>query len=110
MDRDDQVGDDGVHAANLGRAADRGLEKWNNLRRLRLHGLIERIPKTHLSHVTDFGLQSALFFTRFYARILRPGLAIVIPPEVPTTSKLRSSFEAFEREVANWCEAATLAA
>jgi hypothetical protein len=81
-----------------------------NLRRLRLHGLIERIPKSHRYQVTDFGLRSALFFTRFYARILRPGLAMVMPPEVPTTSKLRSSFAAFEREVDNWCEAAKLAA
>ena len=81
-----------------------------NLRRLRLHGLIERIPKTHRYQVTDFGLRSALFFTRFYARILRPGLASVIPQDVPATSKLRTSFEALEREIDNWCEAAKLAA
>jgi hypothetical protein len=81
-----------------------------NLRRLRLHGLIERIPNTHRYRVTDFGLRSALFLTRVYARILRPGLAIVIPPEVPTTSKLHTSFEALEREMDHWCEAAKLAA
>jgi hypothetical protein len=81
-----------------------------NLRRLRLHGLIERIPKTHRYQVTEFGLRSALFFTRFYARILRPGLAIVMPQEVPPTSKLRTSFETLEREVEHWCEAAKLAA
>ncbi|HEX2689001.1 MAG TPA: hypothetical protein VHN14_20405 [Kofleriaceae bacterium] len=30
-----------------------------NLRRLRLHGLIERIPKSHRYQVTEFGLRSA---------------------------------------------------
>jgi hypothetical protein len=45
------------------------------LRRLRLHGLIVRQPKTHRYQVTDFGLRVSLFFTRTYARLLRPGLA-----------------------------------
>jgi hypothetical protein len=49
------------------------------LRRLRLHGLIERVPKTHRYHLTDPGLQTALFYTRVYSRILRPGLALVSP-------------------------------
>jgi hypothetical protein len=80
-----------------------------NLRRLRLHGLIERIPKTHRYQVTDFGLRSALFLTRVYARILRPGLAIITPPEVPAVSKLRTSLETFEREIDNWCEGMKLA-
>ncbi len=81
-----------------------------DLRRLRLHGLIERIPKTHRYRVTDFGLRSALFFTRFYARIFRPGLAIVMPQDVPATAKLRTRVEALEREIDTWCEAAKLAA
>lgn len=81
-----------------------------NLRRLRLHGLIERIPKTHRYRVTDFGLRSAIFLTRVYARILRPGLAVIIPPEVPITSGLHTSFEVLEREFDHWCEAVKLAA
>jgi len=43
------------------------------LRRLRLHGLIARIPKTHRYRLTSFGLRTALFCTRIYNRILRPG-------------------------------------
>ncbi len=35
-----------------------------DLRRLRLHGLIERIPHTQRYHVTRGGLRTALFFTR----------------------------------------------
>jgi hypothetical protein len=34
-----------------------------DLRRLRLHGLIERIPGTHRYLVTERGLRTALFFT-----------------------------------------------
>ena len=46
------------------------------LRRLRLHGLIERIPKSFRYRVTDSRLpRIALFFTRTYNRLLRPGLA-----------------------------------
>src|SRR3954451_4960514 len=35
-----------------------------DLRRLRLHGLIERIPPTHRYRVTDTGLHHAMFLTR----------------------------------------------
>jgi hypothetical protein len=48
-----------------------------DLRRLRLHGMIERIPKSHRYRVTDFGFRAALFFTRTHARLYRPGLAEV---------------------------------
>ena len=34
------------------------------LRRLRLHGLIARLPGTHRYRVTEPGLRVALFFTR----------------------------------------------
>src|SRR5512133_1833780 len=42
-----------------------------DLRRLRLHGLIQRIPKSHRYEVTPAGLRIALFFSRTYARLLR---------------------------------------
>lgn len=43
-----------------------------DLRRPRLHGIIERIPKTHCYQLTPDGLRIALFFSRTYARLLRP--------------------------------------
>jgi len=43
------------------------------LRRLRLHGLVERIPHTHRYHVTDTGLREALFLSRAHMRLFRPG-------------------------------------
>ena len=46
-----------------------------HLRRLRLHGLIERVPKSHRYRVTDRGWRTILICTRCYNRMLRPGLA-----------------------------------
>src|SRR5579859_6181270 len=48
-----------------------------DLRRLRLHAMIERTPKSHRYRVTDFGFRAALFFTRTHARLYRPGFAEV---------------------------------
>lgn len=56
------------------------------LRRLRLHGLIQRVPRSHRYRLTPFGLRAALYYTRAYARILRPGLAIVWPIDTPPRS------------------------
>ena len=46
-----------------------------DLRRLRLHGLIERIPQTHRYRVTQMGTRVAFFFTKIHSRIFRPGLS-----------------------------------
>jgi hypothetical protein len=46
-----------------------------DLRRLRLHGLIERIPGTHRYTVTDHGLRLAIYLTRVHTRLLRAGLS-----------------------------------
>ncbi len=81
-----------------------------DLRRLRLHGLIERIPKSHRYRVTNFGLRTALFFTRTYARVIRPGLAMITPEEGCDSSPLRSSFQALESAMDDWCDHAKLAA
>jgi hypothetical protein len=46
-----------------------------DLRRLRHHGLVQRVPGTHRYTVTDHGLHLALFLTRVHTRLLRPGLS-----------------------------------
>jgi hypothetical protein len=81
-----------------------------DLRRLRLHGLIERIPKTHRYRLTAMGLRTALFYTRVYARVLRPGLALIHPRIPATDSPLRQSFDRAERAVNQWCDDAKVAA
>jgi hypothetical protein len=52
-----------------------------DLRRLRAHGLIARLPHSHRYHVTDTGLHHALFLTRAHDRLLRTGLAHLHDPE-----------------------------
>jgi hypothetical protein len=80
------------------------------LRRLRLHGLIERRPGTHRYQVTARGLRIALFFTRVHARLFRPGMAAVMPDAARDDSRLRRAFEQLERAMDDWCEQAKLAA
>jgi hypothetical protein len=79
-----------------------------DLRRLRLHGLIARIPTTHRYRVTDFGLRVALFASRSYTRLLRPGLSIVTPDHIPNAAPLRRAFQQVEHAMDAWCEAARL--
>ena len=81
-----------------------------HLRRLRLHGLIERMPHRHRYRVTETGLRVALFFTRTYARILRPGLAQVRPESVPEDSPLGRRFTQLETAIDQWIAQAALAA
>jgi len=79
-----------------------------DLRRLRLHGLIDRIPHTHRYRVTDLGLRHALFLTRAHNRLLRTRLAEIHGPPVPT--KLRAATTAYEHAVDALAQAAGLAA
>jgi len=81
-----------------------------DLRRLRLHGLIERIPKTHRYQLTVDGRRTALFFTRVYNRVLRPGLAQITPVAPAANSVLRASFDKVENAIDRWCDEAKLAA
>jgi hypothetical protein len=82
-----------------------------DLRRLRLHGFIERIPKSHRYRVTDMGLRVALFATRSYARIIRPGLRLAATSAaVPAGSPLQKAFTRLEAEINAWCDKAKIAA
>lgn len=55
----------------------------HDLRRLREHGLIQRIPRTHRYQVTDTGLRHAIFLTRACDRVLHAGLAQLNYPAPP---------------------------
>ncbi len=81
-----------------------------DLRRLRLHGLIERVPGTHRYRVTRHGLRTALFFTRVYARILRPGLARLAPTSPPGDPTLRPYLDKLEKAIDRWVEQTKVAA
>jgi hypothetical protein len=53
-----------------------------DLRRLRLHALITRVPHTHRYTVTSQAFRIAVFLRAVYARILRPGIALTITRRV----------------------------
>ena len=55
-----------------------------NLRRLRLHGLITRIPGTFRYQITDTGLQTAVAYTLAHDRVLRTGTALLADPALPS--------------------------
>ena len=75
-----------------------------DLRRLRLHGIIERIPHSHRYQLTPEGLRIALFFSRTYARLLRPKLAEIIPKQPPpVATPLRVAFDRLTAAIDAFC-------
>ncbi len=80
------------------------------LRRLRLHGLIERLPNSFRYRVTEFGLRAALFFTRVYNRLLRPGLAAALPVLRAVDAPLKRAFDKIDAQINAWINQAQLAA
>jgi len=81
-----------------------------DLRRLRLHGLIERIDNSYRYRLTDDGLRTAIFYCRVYNRILRPGLSLLTPKAVSTDSMMHRRFIAMNNTIDAFCDEAKLAA
>src|SRR5262249_46260866 len=76
-----------------------------DLRRLRLHGLIERIPKTHCYRITAKGLRTAIYY-----RSLRTGLAVISPDAANANLPLARPIRAAEAAPNTWYDKAKLAA
>jgi len=81
-----------------------------DLRRLRVHNLITRIPGTHRYQVTDTGLHHALFLTRLHDRFLRTGLAELADPDPPAPSPLRTAARAYQNALNDLTRQAGIAA
>jgi hypothetical protein len=81
-----------------------------DLRRLRLHRLISRIPKTHRYRITDNGLRVAVFYTRLYNRALRTGMAIITPNAHSQDFPLAKAIHAAQTAVDSWYQSQALAA
>jgi hypothetical protein len=81
-----------------------------DLRRLRLHGIIERIPRSHRYRLTADGLRIALFFSRTYARLLRPTLAEIMPPAALAATRIRTAFDRLQSAIDQCCQEQRLAA
>jgi len=81
-----------------------------HLRRLRLHRLIQRIPKTHRYRLTHFGLRTSVFCTRSYARIFRHGLGMVLPATSPVANALLRCFHKLAQHINSWVDHTKIAA
>jgi hypothetical protein len=81
-----------------------------DLRRLRLHGLIERIPGTFRYQVTDTGMRSAQFLTRVHGKLLCTGLAQITDPSPPASTALRAADRAYQDALDDLTHQAGLAA
>lgn len=78
-----------------------------DLRRLRLKGLIERIPQTHRYRLTELGAKAATFLTKLHERLFRPGLAASLPlPACP--SELAQALDAVASLIDRQLQAASL--
>ncbi len=81
-----------------------------DLRRLRIHGLIERLPGTFRYQVTPSGIRQAMFLTRLTQRLLLTGLAELAPPGPPAHSRLRAAARTYDAAIDDLARQAGLAA
>ena len=79
-----------------------------DLRRLRLRGLIERIPRSQRYRLTAEGLCIALAYHRTQARVLGPVLSATLDGE--SSTRLQAAVAAYDREVGHLWEGHALAA
>jgi predicted MarR family transcription regulator len=80
-----------------------------HLRRLRLHGLIERTPHTYRYKTTDFGLRAALVLTRIHNRFLTTVMADTGPRQ-PHPSPLGRALDNVATEIDRLAETLRIAA
>ena len=69
-----------------------------DLRRLRLKGLLVRIPRSHRYRLTELGSKIVVFFTKLYERMFRPGLAACVS-EHPLPYILAEALETVATEI-----------
>jgi hypothetical protein len=90
------------HMADLHDPAYNPRQATYDLRRLRLKGLIERVPGTHTYQVTARGRAIATFFTRLAARVVVPvltGLDAIARPTRTTPPALVTAWRAYDAEL-----------
>jgi hypothetical protein len=81
-----------------------------DLRRLRAHGLITRIPGTHRYQITDTGSHHAMLLTHVHTRVLQPGLAQLTDPDPPAPSTLRTAARNYQHALDHLTQEAGFAA
>jgi hypothetical protein len=93
----------GRHTINAGQMS-------YDLRRLRAHGLIARIPRSHRYRITEVGLHHIMLLNHVHNRLLLPGLAQLTDPDPPTPSTLRTAARNYQRALDELTQEAGFAA
>jgi hypothetical protein len=78
-----------------------------DLRRLRLHGLIQRLPHSNTYVLTPEGVRVAVFYTKVHNRLLRPLIAAADQPPAPI--QLRRALGTIDRVIRDYADNARLA-
>jgi hypothetical protein len=81
-----------------------------DLRRLRLKGLIHRVPHTHQYTATTYGLKVAFFCSKLLMRLLRPNWPALLPDDATLPAPLRDAITHLDTEIRKLHEEAALAA
>jgi hypothetical protein len=77
-----------------------------DLRRLRLHALIERVPRSHRYRITPVGAQVAMCYARLSTRALRPACSL----QPSGSARAQRAFDRLDVALANFLKEVTLAA
>lgn len=77
-----------------------------DLRRLRLHGLIQRLPHSNTYLLTPDGIRVAVFYTKLQNRLLKPLLDADQPP---ATTEIRHALKTLDTSVRDYIQNARLA-
>jgi predicted MarR family transcription regulator len=77
-----------------------------DLRRLRLHELIDRVPHSHRYRITPLGARVAMFYARLYTRALRPACSL----QPSGSSRAQRAFDRLDAALAQFLEEVKIAA
>ena len=79
-----------------------------DLRRPRLHGLIDRIPHTHRYALAGVGVRVALSYLPKSVQLLRPTLSHIMDESATSPKPLNCAIHRFGREMGRFWEVASL--
>ena len=96
----------GLVAGHLGHTNYTASKMSYDLRRLRLHGLIQRRPHSNTYELTPDGLRVAVFYTKLQNRLLRPLLEADKPP---AKIEIQRALRTLEKTVNDYTQEARLA-
>lgn len=81
------------------------VEEWTSgrmtydLRRLRLRGLIARLPRSRKYRITKEGMRTALCYHRIYHRVLQPTMSVALDADPSSDTRLEKVIRRFDGEV-----------